>query len=52
MYLRLKCYQCALGLEKVLKATVSKRSAMLAVKIMTYSVNDCIVTLKMKVLLQ
>ena len=30
MYLRLKCYQRALGLEKVLKATVSKRSAMLA----------------------
>ena len=52
MYLRLKCYRRALGLEKVLKATVSKRSAMLAVEIMTYSVNDCIVTLKMKVLLQ
>ena len=29
MYLRLKCYRRALGLEKVLKATVSKRSAML-----------------------
>ena len=30
MYLRLKCYRRALGLEKVLEATVSKRSAKLA----------------------
>ena len=29
MYLRLKRYRRALGLEKVLKAAVSKRSAML-----------------------
>ena len=29
MYLRLKYYRCTLGLEKLLKATVSKRSAML-----------------------